>query len=272
MQTSINWNDQIDTFRRHTDQERALRLQAEQDRLASEELRIAGEQKQAAQVLVDLQAREKLLGLREAVWGLGQVFDEPGIWSEPVVIAGSASKATAPGPEPSDVQRLDLQPISSGCSRTILELTWPKYWPTTKTRSTGYRWAYMSLEHRALVITVVYRGEANFSLFVRPRYAMGAAPTYDMAQGEYDPGGFKLTISAGQRPEQQLDEMLIQDSINRKYKFEEIPYAATAMREATEAAAKLESLQANHNHAQWSSWVKEFFKHYPLPAAPTPAA
>lgn len=272
MLSPVKWNDEIEKFRRATDHEQAVQRQAEHDRLEPEQLRIASEQAQTLAIVKQLQVREKLLGLRDQVWGLGDVFDEPGTWSaQPATPNGNSNnrlRAILAGPGWSDVQRLDLQPIASGCTLTILELKWPKYCPTINRRPSGYRWAYISLEHRALAVVVVYRGADNFSLSVHPIYSTREALDYNPAHGDYDPSGFKLTITGDQPPDRPLDEMLIQDSLNRKYKFKEIPYAAMAIREATEAAAKLESLQANREVAQWRSWTREFFERYPQKGQP----
>lgn len=268
MLISVNWNVEIEKLRRQAEQAQILLRQAEQERIEPERLRIASEQEQTLAVLEGLHAREKLLGLRDEVWGIGEVFYAPGNWSTHSITSESVSKNSLreilARPRPADFQRLDLQPSPSGCTLAILELKWPKYCPTTKSRLTGYRWAYIDLEYRALAVVVVYRGVDSFGLSAHPIYSGSEAPVsdYDVAHGEYNPGDFKLTITGDQRPDRQLDEILIQDSLNRKYKYKEIPYAAIAIREATEAAAKLESLQANRNIAQWRSWTQEFFERY----------
>ena len=74
MQTSVNWNEAIGKLRRTTDDEQVLRRRAEEGRIEPERLRIADEQAQTLVVLEQLQAREKLLGLRNEVWGIGEVF------------------------------------------------------------------------------------------------------------------------------------------------------------------------------------------------------
>ena len=102
---------------------------------------------------------------------------------------------------------------------------------------------------------------------VHPIYSAGESLQYNLAHGEYDPRGFQLTLTGDQRPSHTLDEFLTQDCMNRKYKFKEIPCAATAERETLEVVKKLESLQSNRSVAQWTQWTKEFSEKYP----PAPA-